>query len=345
MSDTNDGSASDLCVSGLSAQPEASRQIYIWNRPAVRMVLVCVGLMIAQGAIGLLTPREPTGLEDLTLFPMWCVVAWIAMQGPRRYVAMVGGSVYLVFMVVVLTWLQWRYRPDMFGNWDTYWKIDLPIVFWLLVKGLVLFRLASMFTGLEIVGTEAAVRPRWGIRRWLLLMAVIAIGIQVLVAETNWMVDLAGIPFDNSVGPPAVNPLESARGQWLLFLLVSLPLIPILPVSFSAWIFAGKRWRLALFPLFGLLTILHLSGVEALLEQVQLQSVWFRSLGVATPRNWLLVGILETIAYGFAASLIPWLGLRWIDYWTPVSILLPVESSSKTILDQNEIPKTKNTER
>jgi hypothetical protein len=261
---------------------------------------------------------------------------------------MLGGVVYLFLMLVVVTWLNWRYRPDVFSNWDTFWDIDLPVVFWFVVKGLLLFRLASLLTGLEIVGATSSIRPRWGIRRWLLLMAVIAIGIQVVVAESNWMVDLAGLPSDNSVGPPAVNPLESARSQWLVFLLASLPLIPILPVHFSGWMFAGKRWRFYLFPIFGLLLVLHLAGVEKLLQWVELQSSWFGSLGVSTRRNWALVGILETIAYGFAASLIPWLGCRWIDYWTPMtraSALATAESSSTTLLDQNDIPKTKSTER
>ncbi len=348
MPDLNDESVSDPMGHPRHAEHEALHDPNMWNRYAVRMVLVGIGLMIAQGAFCLLNPVDESGFEDLFTIPMWCGIAWIAMQGPGRYLAMLGGVVYLFLMLVVVTWLNWRYRPDVFSNWDTFWDIDLPVVFWFVVKGLLLFRLASLLTGLEIVGATSSIRPRWGIRRWLLLMAVIAIGIQVVVAESNWMVDLAGLPSDNSVGPPAVNPLESARSQWLVFLLASLPLIPILPVHFSGWMFAGKRWRFYLFPIFGLLLVLHLAGVEKLLQWVELQSSWFGSLGVSIRRNWALVGILETIAYGFAASLIPWLGCRWIDYWTPMtraSALATAESSSTTLLDQNDIPKTKSTER
>jgi len=179
-------------------------------------------------------------------------------------------------------------------------------------------------------------------------MAVIAIGIQVMVAESNWMVDLAGLPSDNSVGPPAVNPLESARSQWLVFLLASLPLIPILPVQFSGWMFAGKRWRFFLFPIFGVSLVLHLAGIEKLLQWVELQSTWFGSLGVSVRRNWAVVGILETIAYGFAASLIPWMGNRWIDYWTPMTRESSkrsgvTEFSSNAVPDPNENPKIKST--
>lgn len=357
MPDHDDESVSDPMGHPRHAEHEALHDPNMRNRYAVRMVLVCIGLMIAQGAFCLLNPVDESGFEDLFTIPMWCVIAWIAMQGPGRYLAMLGGVVYLFLMLVVITWLNWRYRPDVFSNWDTYWEIDLPVVFWFVVKGLLLFRLASLLTGLEIVGATSSIRPRWGIRRWLLLMAVIAIGIQVVVAESNWMVDLAGLPSDNSVGPPAVNPLESARSQWLVFLLASLPLIPILPVHFSGWMFAGKRWRFYLFPIFGLLLVLHLAGVEKLLQWVELQSSWFGSLGVSIRRNWALVGILETIAYGFAASLIPWVGCRWIDYWTPMarvsskqpgetelelSALATAESSSTTLLNQIEIPKTKN---
>lgn len=360
MPDHDDESASDPRAHPRRAEREALRDPNMWNRYAVRMVLVCIGLMIAQGAFCLLRPVDESGLEDLLNIPMWCVIAWIAMQGPGRYLAMLGGLVYFLLMLVVVTWLNWRYRPDVFSNWDTFWEIDLPVVFWFVVKGILLFRLASLLTGLEIVGATSSIRPRWGIRRWLLLMGVIAIGIEVVVAESNWMVDLAGLPSDNTVGPPAVNPLESARSQWLVFILASLPLIPILPVHFSGWMFAGKRWRFCLLPILGLLVVLHVAGVEKLLQWVELQSRWFGSLGVSVRRNWALVGILGTIAYGFAASLIPWLGCRWIDYWTPMtrgsskqsgetelepSALATAESLSTTLPDQNDIPKTKSTER
>ncbi|MBM3966542.1 MAG: hypothetical protein FJ308_15980, partial [Planctomycetes bacterium] len=243
MPDLNDESASDPIGLPRNAEHEALHSPAMWNRYSVRMVPVCVGLMIVQGVFSLLKPAEESGLEDIANIPIWCVVAWIAMQGPGRYLAMLGGMVYLALMLAVVAWLDWRFRPDMFSNWDTFWEIDLPVVFWFLIKGLVLFRLASLLSGLEIIGATSSIRPRWGIRRWLLLMAVIAIGIQATVAESNWMVDLAGIPLDNMVGPPALNPLESARSQWLVFLLASLLLVPILPVHFSGWMFAGKRWR------------------------------------------------------------------------------------------------------
>lgn len=360
MPDLDDESASDPTGLPRNAEHEALDSPTIWNRYSTRMFLVCIGLMIGQGVFSLLSPAERSGLEYIDNIPIWCVVAWIAMQGPGRYLAMLGGMVYLAFMLAVATWLDWRFRPDVFSNWDTFWKIDLPVVLWYVVKGLVLFRLASLLSGLEIVGAMTSIRPRWGIRRWLLLMAVIAIGIQAMVAESNWMVDLAGIPSDNSVGPPALNPLESARSQWLVFLLASLPLIPILPVHFSGWMFAGKRWRFCLFPIFGLLVVLHLAGIDQLIKWVELQSYWFGSLGFFVRGNWAIVGILQTIAYGFAASLIPWLGCRWIDYWTPMtresskqpgeanlepSPRAGAESLSTTLLDPIEIPKTKSSER
>jgi len=106
--------------------------------------------------------------------------------------------------------------------------------------------------------------------------------------------------------------------------------------------------------------VLHLAGIDQLIKWVELHSYWFGSSGFYVRGNGAIVGILQTIAYGFAASLIPWVGCRWIDYWTPMtqecskqpgeanlvfSSRAEAESLSTALLDPIEIPKAKTSER
>jgi hypothetical protein len=205
----------------------------------------------------------------------------------------------------------------LFGTWETVWTIDAPLV--LLQGGLVwgVLRLASSLSGIGIIDPSAECDSRWTIRRWMLIMFALALVVQCLRASIEWYASMLGdtTPF-GAMGPHPIDPRIKTKVESLWMMLAIIAAIPIVPILLAAWMFAGQRWRLWLFPLLGAFSVGWRWGVVQGLLTLRQQVSWIRSLGLLLVDDWLGIAIAEWFVYAALVGLIPWMGYRWSDAWS-----------------------------
>lgn len=284
----------------------------------LRLGIVAGVLLIASVMLTIFDPFNDTPVATLGSWPMWCVVAWVGMQGAGRWRAVLGGIGFGAVMASLTILAMKQYRPDLFGTWETLWSIDLPTVALTLLKSWALFRIGSLISGIEIIDPTTPPTHRWSLRSWLMLMFALAILWQSSLSEMNWYSELSGDPTPSqAVGPPAEPPMAKMRWEWLLFLSAGLPEIPVLPCLFMGWILAKGKWRWATLPFFvAVLLGTHYLMFHAM-QWLRLEYYWVRALGLGDKQSWLWGGIADCLAYGLSALLIPWMGYAWSSYGSP----------------------------
>jgi hypothetical protein len=300
-----------------------------------RLGIVAGLLLIASLSLTIIDPLSDTPVASLASWPMWCVVAWVGMQGAGRWRAVLGGIAFGGLMVLITTLAMKQFRPDLFGTWDTVWSLDVPAMALSLLKSWSLFRLGSLITGVEITDPTVPSPHRWSLRSWLMLMVALAVFFQSSLSEMNWYSELSGDPTPSqAVGPPAEPPMAKMRWEWLLFLSAGLPEIPVLPCLFMGWILAKGKWRWAALPfLVAVLLGTHYWMFHAM-QWLRLEYYWVRALGLGDKQSWLWGGIADCIAYGLSALLIPWMGYAWSSYGSRDRAVAP----SRPSMDDGVVP-------
>ncbi len=248
---------------------------------------------------------------------VWCTVAWVAMRGPGRWRASVVGLLYACLLGGLSLWAWRSFQPSLFGTWTTFWTLDVPVMGLMLLKAWAVFRILSMITGLEIADRAIPIEPRWGLRRWFLLMVAIAVLVQSSMAEMNWFAELSvGYTHGSDIGPQQIHPMTQSRNVWLAYHAAQLLTLPSLPILLAAWMLAGKPWRWLMFPVLGAMVVAARAVSHAMVQAALDQAYWLKGLTGGIHKDWTLLGSIEWVAYCFAAILVPWMGFRWTDYWS-----------------------------
>lgn len=283
---------------------------------------VRVGIACALVALPLLIVCTNEDLDERVAYlfqswSIWSAIGFFAMQGPGQWRSTIGSAMFLVAMTVVSVALFRSYRPTSFVSWDTFWSIDVWAGGFELVKGWCILRLLSMLTGLEIVSPLGRVGPRWSLLRWFYLMLVIAVFLQTSLLEMNWYAELTkDIAGDSMAGPLPVSSATLSRQAWWLVQAATSLNVPWFPVLCAAWMFAGRRWRWAFFPVFLGLCIAWIYASDTAFEAARGQAQWLRNLLPRADRNPWFVGTVSWFAYCFSAILVRWVGFTWTDYWS-----------------------------
>lgn len=290
-----------------------------WTIPRPwRVGLVATGLLVATSLLA----AYGIGAQDVTSswtarlgeLPSLCIVAWSAMQGPRRVVATLAGLALAAVMFLLFNSVLRSSHPELFGTWETVWTIDAPLV--LLQGGLIwgVLRLGSSLSGISIIDPRADCDSRWSIRRWMLVMFALALVVQCLRVSIEWYANMLGdtTPF-GAMGPHPIDPRTKTKIESLWMMVAIIAAIPVVPILLAAWMFAGKRWRWWLFPVLGVLSVGWRWGVVQGLMALRQQVSWIRSLGLLLVDDWLGIAIAEWFVYTALVGLIPWMGYRWSD--------------------------------
>jgi len=290
-----------------------------------RTLRVCaVGVAVAAPVLASNLWIDNFYLQSFSSWSIWCVVAWTAMQGPGRWRAAVAGGAYGLVLAVLGLLLWSRFQPEHFASWHTFWRLDFPSFAFSFVKAWALFRIVSLITGIEIADPLGEWQPRWGLRRWFLLMVALAILLQVIVSEMNWYAEITKeFAADSNVGPMPMNPLTRSRNAWLAWNMATMLTIPIVPLLLAGWMLAGRPWRWTLFPFLGAMVVGVHAAAQVAMQFAAAQAPWFQGFSGLLQKDWTLFGMMEWIAYGVAAMLVPWMGFRWIDYWSIPNSRLP----------------------
>lgn len=242
----------------------------------------------------------------------WSAIAFVAVQGPGQWRNIIGGILYGLVLAVIVLMLYSSYRPTDFVSWDTFWNIDFPFYVSDLIVSWCLLRMLSMLTGIEIIDPNTRPRPRWSLARWMFLMVVLAVLIQVSMLRMNFAAEMSAVHFDKSnVGPLPESPIVTSRRAWLDIQLAEMLFVPFVPILAAGWMLAGRPWRWLMFPFFAALTIAEYALAEVLFLEAT-KSLY----STAIDKEWALWGTFSWFAYGFAAILVPFMGFRWTDYWT-----------------------------
>jgi hypothetical protein len=292
-----------------------------------------------MGAVYLLSfayyEPERMPLRVLGEWPVWCLVAWIAMQGPGQWRASLVGllAAFAWVGVGLVAWPQ--LQPFHFGSWHTFWTLDAPITLFPLLKGWALFRILSMISGIEIVDPQRTAGIRWSLRRWFLLMIALAVFLQSTVLEMNWYGAMSEGLVPGTLGdePAWQAPGVRSRLAWLQINTVVLLEIPFVPILLAGWMLAGRRWRWVFFPVLGGVVVASYALAEWTVDWVRLQERWLKNILPVLKKEWALYGTTDWFAYCAGAILVPWMGYRWCDYWSPLTVQpspsLPPEASDE----------------
>jgi hypothetical protein len=246
----------------------------------------------------------------------WSAIAFIAVQGPGQWRNTIGGILYCVVLACITLCLYRWFRPITFASWETFWSIDFPSYAMDAAIGWCLLRLLSMISGIEIIDPTVRMRPRWTLARWMVLMAVLAVFIQVSLTRLNWTAEMSLGAIDKSMfGPLPEAPIATSRRLWLGIQFAETLFVPFVPILTAGWMLAGRPWRWLMFPILAAITIAEYAVAEILfLEATKML------YSIAIQKEWALMGTLSWFAYGFAAILVLFMGFRWTDYWTRIPI-------------------------
>lgn len=245
----------------------------------------------------------------------WSAIAFIAVQGPGQWRNTIGGILYCAVLACITLCLYRWFRPITFASWETFWSIDFPSYAMDAAIGWCLLRLLSMISGIEIIDPTVRMRPRWTLARWMVLMAVLAVFIQVFLTRWNWTSKM-------SMGDDGTS-----RRLWLGIQSAEILFIPFVPILATGWMLAGRTWRWLMFPILAAITIAEYALAEVFF--LEATKSLYRSV---IEKEWALWGTFYWFAYGFAAILVPFMGFRWTDYWTRIPnppVLNHSESTTK----------------
>lgn len=244
----------------------------------------------------------------------WSAIAFIAVQGPGQWRNTIGGILYCMVLVCITLCLYRWFRPITFASWGTFWNIDFPLYAMDAAIGWSLLRLLSMISGIEIIDPRVRMRPRWTLARWMVLMAVLAVFIQVFLTRWNWTSKMSMGNVGNSmVDPFTESTIVTSRRLWLGIQSAEILFIPFVPILAAGWMLAGRPWRWLMFPVLAAITIAEYAFAEILV--LEATKSLYRSV---IEKEWALWGTFHWFAYGFSAILVLFMGFRWTDYWSRI---------------------------
>jgi hypothetical protein len=279
--------------------------------------ILIAGVLIASPTLILLFEDVDNRLAfSIVAWSGWSAIAFTAVQGPGQWRNILGGILYCMVLACTTLCLYRWFRPINFANWGTFWNVDFPLLASDTIIGWCVLRIVSMIMGVEITDPSVRMRPRWSLARWMVLMTVLAVLIQVFLFRMNWGAKLLSgffesfdpSVFDNSLPE---SPMVASRRAWLGIQLAETLFVPFVPILAAGWMLAGRPWRWLMFPLLAAITIADYAVAEILL--LEATKTLFST---AIQNEWALMGTLSWFAYGFAAILVPFMGFRWTDYWT-----------------------------
>ncbi|MFO0013172.1 MAG: hypothetical protein ACK553_10535 [Planctomycetota bacterium] len=306
-------SAVDDPLSKPNSEFSSRRSLHRWFPRWVRIAIA--GVLIATPSLILLFEGVGDRLAlSIVAWSGWSTIAFVAMQGPGQWRNAVGGILYGIALACITVLLYRWFRPITFASWETFWNIDFPLYAMDLMVGWCLLRILSMISGIEIIDPRVRMRPRWTLARWMVLMAVLAVFIQVWLIRLNWTAKMSmGSIHESMVGPLQESPIVTSRRLWLGIQMAEILFIPFVPILAAGWILAGRSWRWLIFPFLAAVTIAEYALAEILVLEAT------KSLYPSViEKEWALWGTFCWFAYGFAAMLVPWMGFRWTDYWTRI---------------------------
>ncbi|MBU6239576.1 MAG: hypothetical protein KGQ51_17280 [Planctomycetes bacterium] len=295
-------------VSESPTEAVSSRWLPQWFR------ILIAGVLIAAPALLLIFEDVGDRLAfSIVAWSGWSAIAFIAVQGPGQWRNTIGGILYCVLLACITLCLYRWFRPITFANWGTFWDIDFPLLASDMIIGWCVLRILSMISGIEIIDPSVRARPRWTLARWMVLMTVLAVLIQVFLFRMNWGANLSSGSLDQSVFEDSFSesPIVASRRVWLGIQLAETLFIPFVPILATGWMLAGRPWRWLMFPVLAAITIAEYALAEILVLEAT-KSLYSSVI----EKEWALWGTFYWFAYGFAAILVPFMGFRWTDYWT-----------------------------
>jgi hypothetical protein len=245
---------------------------------------------------------------------------WAAMQGSGRIRQTLLGLGYVsVLALVVILVSQYPYgiRPEVLL------EIDLPATFLDLMSMVSLLKMASLLTGIEIIDRDdAGTAPKsgWTIARWMWLLIAIAVFVQTSMVRARWYSeytsifpgDLASDGFKRSYSPASVP------NVFAVFLITQLSQSAV-SLLLAGWVFSGRRWRLWLIPVVGLLVyavkllcvhlafnVLDSGALLNILPLMSLDMALSKTSGLLPATAWL-----TSLGHIALAWLVVWVGCRW----------------------------------
>ena len=266
------------------------------------------------------------------------VMAWVGMQGVGRWRAMVGGLLFMAYNGITVYAVA---TIERFSTFDTFWRIDAPSWFLHTFTWVSAIKIGSLLSGIEIadgVEIKRDIPPRWTISRMLWLTAAVAVFVQCSLAQVHWFMSWTGFqnPQSGLTPGPVGTGTQShwSTSQLLPLLLLAMGLKNVIPILLAGWMLAGKRWRLWI----GIgLVIVMIGVIYGLFEAIEwivkqddlLMALRFNfdpglyTIATGTvfsqvlgPLWWTICVVLNWIVYLCLAALVPWMGYRWVDYWT-----------------------------
>lgn len=292
-----------------------------------RLATLAIGLLVVGStgpALGSIYPyRQPVLhalLDSIYALCMDAGMIWAAMQGSGRMRQTLSGLGYVsVLAVVGILVSQYPYgiRPEVLL------EIDLPTTFLDLMSMVSLLKMASLLTGIEIIDrVDQGTVPKsgWTIARWMWLLIAIAVFVQTSMVRARWYSEYTSIfPGDLATdGFKRSYSLASVPNVFAVFLITQLSQSTV-SLLLAGWVFSGRRWRLWLIPVVGLLVYavkllcVHLSfnvlDSGALLNILPLMSLDMalnETSGLLPAVAWL-----TSLGHITLAWLVVWVGCRW----------------------------------
>jgi hypothetical protein len=315
-------SANDDSLSRPTRESTSRVSLRRWLPQWLRIFIV--GLLVAAPTLILLFEDVSDRLAfGIVAWSGWSAIAFTAVQGPGQWRNILGGILYCIVLACITLCLYRWFRPITFASWGTFWDIDFPLHAMDATIGWSLLRLLSMISGIEIIDPSVRMRPRWTLARWMVLMAVLAVFIQVFLTRWNWTSKMSMGNIGNSmVDPFTENAIVTSRRLWLGIQSAEILFIPFVPILAAGWMLAGRPWRWLMFPVLAAITIAEYALAEILVLEATKSLYSF-----VIEKEWALWGTFYWFAYGFAAILVPFMGFRWTDYWTRIPT--PPDSTTK----------------
>lgn len=305
--------AIDDLLSRLTRESTSRGSLHRWFPQWLRILVT--GVLIAAPTLILVFEDASDRLAfSIVAWSGWSAIAFIAVQGPGQWRNTIGGILYCMVLACITLCLYRWFRPITFASWGTFWDIDFPLYAMDAAIGWSLLRLLSMISGIEIIDPRVRMRPRWTLARWMVLMAVLAVFIQVFLTRWNWTSKMSMGNIGNSIVDPFTeSAIVTSRRLWLGIQSAEILFIPFVPILAAGWMLAGRPWRWLMFPVLAAITIAEYAFAEILV--LEATKSLYRSV---IEKEWALWGTFHWFAYGFSAILVPFMGFRWTDYWSRI---------------------------
>lgn len=293
-----------------------------------RLAILATGLLVAGSVgsalasiYGYMQPVLHALLDSICALCMDAGMIWAAMQGSGRIRQTLLGLGYVsVLALVVILVSQYPYGI----RHEVLLEIDLPAIFLDLMSMVALLKMASLVTGIEIIDRDdAGTAPKsgWTIARWMWLLIAIAVFVQTSMVRARWYSEYGSIlPVDLTIHSLAdrTSWLESVPNVFAVFLLTQLSQSAV-SLLLAGWVFSGRRWRLWLIPVVGLLVyavkllcvhlafnVLDSGALLNILPLMSLDMALSKTSGLLLATAWL-----TSLGHIALAWLVVWVGCRW----------------------------------